>query len=488
MFASPEALQAALEAEGVTGVGVTAITSSPAVTQRDLTSVVSVAFEATGDLEAQRAAIIAAIAKAAGVDPSAVALSIDGGVVTAHITVPAEEADAIAASLAAGMFVSPGALQAALEAEGVTGVGVTAITSSPAVTQRNVRESSTEEVALGGTSLGSNQEVNTEQNNTAAIAGGVVGGAFVLLLALLLAAYYYKKQRQAGISGEEKLVAGPDVEAPVVSTSYEGDGGEGKTKADEEELFPLSDRYPTKESAEEAAAAKEKAAQEAAAVKAAEEAAEAADAAAAKAAAKEVAAAKEQKDLKKVVAEMVDTAIAKVTIAMDTTVAKDKVSGLFEPGSKAGSLFEPDSKAGGLFEPDSKASEVTQEADGAPASPSSVPSQPESSVPTQQEWLSPRVEAAKAVDDADDGEDADGDVPDEPIATSPKTPKSAGTPGRRSFFEVIVDNVKEGTEEIGHQAEELGRTVSGFFAGANPLSPSPRTSDSPGRTPKREDV
>ena len=63
-----------------------------------------------------------------------------------------------------------------------------------------------------------------------------------------------------------------------------------------------------------------------------------------------------------------------------------------------------------------------------------------------------------------------------------------GTPGRRSFFEVIVDNVKEGTEEIGHQAEELGRTVSGFFAGANPLSPSPRTSDSPGRTPKREDV
>merc|ERR550514_2641971 len=406
-FANASAASSLLGLPVETDPVVTFISGSPL---EDL-SIVSVAFEATGDLEAQRAAIIAAIAKAAGVDPSAVVLSITDGVVTADITVPAEEADAIAASLAAGMFASPGALQAALEAEGVTGVGVTAITSSPAVTQRNVRESSTEEVALGGTSLGSNQEVNTEQNNTAAIAGGVVGGAFVLLLALLLAAYYYKKQRQAGISGEEKLVAGPDVEAPVVSTSYEGDGSEGKTKADEEELFPLSDRYPTKESAEEAAAAKE------------------------------------QKDLTKVVAEMVDTAIAKVTIAMDTTVAKDKVSGLFEPGSKAGSLFEPDSKAGGLFEPDSKASEVTQEAGGAPASPSSVPSQPESSVPTQQEWLSPRVEAAKAVDDADDGEDADGDEPDEPIATSPKTPKSAGTPGRRSFFEVIVDNVKEGTEE-----------------------------------------
>merc|ERR550514_1207302 len=283
-FANASAASSLLGLPVETDPVVTFISGSPL---EDL-SIVSVAFEATDDLEAQRAAIIAAIAKAAGVDPSVVVLSITDGVVTAHITVPAEEADAIAASLAAGMFASPEALQAALEAEGVTGVGVTAITSSPAVTQRNVRESSTEEVALGGTSLGSNQEVNTEQNNTAAIAGGVVGGAFVLLLALLLAAYYYKKQRQAGISGEEKLVAGPDVEAPVVSTSYEGDGGEGKTKADEEELFPLSDRYPTKESAEEAAAAKEKAAAaakekaaQAAAVKAAEEAAEAADAKAA---------------------------------------------------------------------------------------------------------------------------------------------------------------------------------------------------------------
>ena len=57
-----------------------------------------------GDLEAKRDALAAVLATAAGVEPSAVALSIDGSSVSADITVQAEDADATRASLSAGLF------------------------------------------------------------------------------------------------------------------------------------------------------------------------------------------------------------------------------------------------------------------------------------------------------------------------------------------------------------------------------------------------
>ena len=57
-----------------------------------------------GDLEAKRDALAAVLATAAGVEPSAVALSIDGAAVSADITVPAEDADATRALLSAGLF------------------------------------------------------------------------------------------------------------------------------------------------------------------------------------------------------------------------------------------------------------------------------------------------------------------------------------------------------------------------------------------------
>ena len=57
-----------------------------------------------GDLEAKRDALAALLATAAGVEPSAVALSIDGATVSADITVPAEDADATRALLSEGLF------------------------------------------------------------------------------------------------------------------------------------------------------------------------------------------------------------------------------------------------------------------------------------------------------------------------------------------------------------------------------------------------
>ena len=61
-----------------------------------------------GNLGAKRDALAAVLATAAGVEPSAVALSIDGATVSADITVPAEDADAtralLSALLSAGLF------------------------------------------------------------------------------------------------------------------------------------------------------------------------------------------------------------------------------------------------------------------------------------------------------------------------------------------------------------------------------------------------
>jgi len=57
-----------------------------------------------GNLEAKRDALAALLATAAGVEPSAVALSIDRAAVSADITVPAEDADATLALLSVGLF------------------------------------------------------------------------------------------------------------------------------------------------------------------------------------------------------------------------------------------------------------------------------------------------------------------------------------------------------------------------------------------------
>ena len=57
-----------------------------------------------GNLGAKRDALAAVLATAAGVEPSAVALSIDGAAVSADITVPAEDADATRALLSEGLF------------------------------------------------------------------------------------------------------------------------------------------------------------------------------------------------------------------------------------------------------------------------------------------------------------------------------------------------------------------------------------------------
>ena len=51
-----------------------------------------------------RDALATVLATAAGVEPSAVALSIDRAAVSADITVPAEDADATRALLSAGLF------------------------------------------------------------------------------------------------------------------------------------------------------------------------------------------------------------------------------------------------------------------------------------------------------------------------------------------------------------------------------------------------
>ena len=139
-------------------------------------SIVSVAFAADGDLEAQRAAIAAVLGTAAGVDAAAVALSIEGAAVSADITVPAEDADAIAASLSAGLFGSPEALQAALDAGGVAGVVVTAITSGPEVTQRDIAQ--TGEGGVNG-----------------ALVGGVVAAVAGLLLCLGVGFFCWRRRR-----------------------------------------------------------------------------------------------------------------------------------------------------------------------------------------------------------------------------------------------------------------------------------------------------
>ena len=57
-----------------------------------------------GNLGAKRDALAAVLATAAGVEPSAVALSIDGAAVSADITVPAEDADATRALLSETLF------------------------------------------------------------------------------------------------------------------------------------------------------------------------------------------------------------------------------------------------------------------------------------------------------------------------------------------------------------------------------------------------
>ena len=54
-----------------------------------------------GDLEAKRDALATVLATTVGVEPSAVALSIDGATISADITVPAEDADATRALLSA---------------------------------------------------------------------------------------------------------------------------------------------------------------------------------------------------------------------------------------------------------------------------------------------------------------------------------------------------------------------------------------------------
>ena len=138
----------------------------------------SVGFEATGELEAQREAIAAVLAIAAGVEPAAVAVTIDGDKVSADITVAAEAADDTAGKLSAGLFASRESLQAALKEGGVADVEVVRITSGPEVTQLG------DDTGSGGAAV------------DVAVAVGVAVAAVVVLLLCGIGLFCWRRRRK----------------------------------------------------------------------------------------------------------------------------------------------------------------------------------------------------------------------------------------------------------------------------------------------------